>query len=98
MNDSLVKQLGELFSREDKKSIPLFSGNWDTMVTDWFKEAERVAKNNSWDDAQKLRFFSDRLKGEALDWHLEYIEQNPYLNDFDDWKTTLISRFAMNLT
>ena len=63
----IVKVLGELFSREDKKSIPTFKGkSTDKLITEWLKTAEHVARNNDWDEEQKLRFFSDRLKGEAL--------------------------------
>jgi hypothetical protein len=63
----IVKVLGELFSREDKKSIQTFKGkNTDKLITEWLKSAEHVARNNDWDEEQKLRFFSDRLKGEAL--------------------------------
>ena len=69
-NDALVRQLGELFSREDKKSIPIFKRSSDEkLVTDWLREAERIANNNEWDDEQKLKFFPDRFKHEAADWH-----------------------------
>jgi hypothetical protein len=61
----IVKVLGELFSREDKKSIPVFKGkNTDKLISVWLKAAEHVARNNDWDEVQKLRFFSDRLKGD----------------------------------
>jgi hypothetical protein len=72
----IVKVLGELFSREDKKSIPTFKGkSTDKLITEWLKTAEHVARNNDWDDDQKIRFFSDRLKGEALEWHDNYAEE-----------------------
>ena len=46
----IVKVLGELFSREDKKSIPAFKGkSTDKLITDWLKAAEHVARNNDWD-------------------------------------------------
>jgi hypothetical protein len=78
--------LGELFSREDKKSIPAFQGSSDKLITEWLKAAEHVARNNDWDeDDQKLRFFSDRLKREALlEWHDNYAEgQGNVLNYAD---------------
>ena len=54
----IVKVLGELFSREDKKSIPAFKGkSTDKLITEWLKAAEHVARNNDWDEDQKLRFF-----------------------------------------
>ena len=92
-DNQLIRQLGELFSREDKKSIQIFKGsNNDCLVTDWIREAERIARNNQWDDAQKLRFFPDRFKGEAMDWHVEYIEQHDNI-DYREWKQALIERF-----
>jgi hypothetical protein len=53
----IVKVLGELFSREDKKSIPAFKGSSDKPITEWLKAAEHVAKNNDWDENQKNSFF-----------------------------------------
>jgi hypothetical protein len=51
----IVKVLGELFSREDKKSIPAFKGkSTDKLITKWLKAAEHVARNNDWDEDQKL--------------------------------------------
>jgi hypothetical protein len=39
--------LGELFSREDKKSIPAFKGKRiDKLITEWLKPAKHVARNN----------------------------------------------------
>ncbi|KZS09757.1 Uncharacterized protein APZ42_025944 [Daphnia magna] len=39
--------LGELFSREDKKSIPIFKGKrTDKLLSEWLRVAEDVARNN----------------------------------------------------
>ena len=90
----IVKVLGELFSREDKKSIPTFKGkSTDKLITEWLKTAEHVARNNDWDEEQKLRFFSDRLKGEALEWHDEYVEEQDYHLNYTDWRKDIIERF-----
>lgn len=93
----LSAQLGELFSREEKKSIPLYKGQADDSdVKEWLIEAERIARNNSWSDNQKVRFFSDRLKGEALDWHLDYTEKKNIENKivtYKDWREDFIKRF-----
>ena len=62
--NSIVEKLGELFSREEKKTIPIYKGKRnDKLVTDWLKDAERVARNDNWTPDQKIRFFSDRLGG-----------------------------------
>ncbi|KAI9557197.1 hypothetical protein GHT06_017010 [Daphnia sinensis] len=88
----IVRVLGELFSREDKKSIPPFKGkSTDKLITEWLKIAEHVARNNNWNDKQKIRFFSDRLKGEALEWHETYDEEND--RNYDEWKAAIIERF-----
>ena len=90
----IVKVLGELFSREDKKSIPAFKGkSTDKLITEWLKAAEHVARNNDWDDDQKIRFFSDRLKGEALEWHDNYIEEQGNTLNYEDWRKDIIERF-----
>ena len=90
----IVKVLGELFSREDKKSIPTFKGkSTDKLITEWLKTAEHVARNNEWNEDQKLRFFSDRLKGEALEWHDEYVEERDDLLNYTDWRNDIIERF-----
>jgi hypothetical protein len=91
----IVKVLGELFSREDKKSIPTFKGkNTDKLITEWLKSAEHVARNNDWNEEQKLRFFSDRLKGEALEWHDEYVEEQDQFLNYTDWRKDIIERFG----
>ena len=90
----LVQKLGELFSREEKKTIPTYKGKTsDKPVTDWLKTAERVAQNNNWDPAQKIRFFSDRLGGEAIDWHTTYVIAQGANIRYEDWKKEFIKRF-----
>jgi phage-related protein len=43
----IVKVLGKLFSREDKKSITAFKGKrTDKLISQWLKAAEHVARNN----------------------------------------------------
>ena len=86
--------LGELFSREDKKSIPAFKGkSTDKLITEWLKAAEHVARNNNWDEDKKIRFFSDRLKGEALEWHDNYAEEQGNHLNYEDWRKDIIERF-----
>jgi hypothetical protein len=90
----IVKVLGELFSREDKKSIPAFKGkSTDKLITEWLKAAEHVARNNDWDEDQRIRFFSDRLKGEALEWHDNYAEEQGNQLNYEDWRKDIIERF-----
>lgn len=74
----LTRNLGELFSREEKKTIPYFNGQHDgKSIYDWLKHAERIGENNEWDDQQKVKNFSDRLTNEALDWHSEFMSDLP---------------------
>ena len=88
----LSTKLSELFSREEKRDIPIFKGSSDDInIKDWLREAERVAKKNDWSDKQKLRFFSDRLKGDALEWHLTFIEEEE--KTYKDWKKKIVERF-----
>ena len=93
LETSLVKGLGELFTREDKKNIRVFRGKpSDPPITSWLKDAEVTAYLNEWDDEQKVRYFSDRLKDEAAEWLREYIENEGDVR-YSVWKDALISRF-----
>ena len=93
LETSLVKGLGELFTREDKKNSRVFRGKpSDPPITTWLKEAEITAYLNEWDDEQKFRYFSDRLKDEAAEWFREYIENEGDVS-YSVWKDALISRF-----
>lgn len=88
----ICAQLGELFSREERKLIPIFEGDSDDIVArEWLAKAERVARNNSWTDAQKIRFFSDRFRQEAFYWHNNHYEGKypPYL----EWKEQFLKLF-----
>ena len=94
--DPIAQHLGELFSREDKKTIPFYKGtSSEVLITDWIRKAERVATNNDWNASQKIRFFSDRLKSEAADWHEEYINEDPIARklDYAAWKIAITERF-----
>ena len=93
LESSIVKGIGEMFTREDKRNIRVFKGKpSDPPVTTWLKEAEITAALNGWDDSQKVRYFSDRLKDEAAEWLLEYMESEGSCN-YSDWKKALIARF-----
>jgi hypothetical protein len=63
------------------------------LITEWLKTGEHVAGNNDWDEEQKLQFFSDRLKGEALEWHDEYVEEQDQNLKHTDWRKDIIERF-----
>ncbi|KAI9553724.1 hypothetical protein GHT06_021660 [Daphnia sinensis] len=90
----IVKAIGDLFSREDKKEIPTYKGKGtDKLITEWLKGAEHVARNNDWNDDQKILFFSDRLKGEAFEWHENYAEEEGDNLNYPDWKEAIIARF-----
>jgi len=73
-NAELARKFDQIISRDEKKEIPLYDGESDD-VHKWIQQAERVSNNNSWAMDQKIRYFSDRLKGEALEWHNEYMEK-----------------------
>ncbi|KAI9549303.1 hypothetical protein GHT06_006266 [Daphnia sinensis] len=94
VTNPIVKATGDLFSREDKKEIPTYKGkSTDKLITEWLKGAEHVARNNDWNDDQKIRLFSDRLKGEAFEWHENYAEEEGDNLNYPDWKEAIIARF-----
>lgn len=63
---------------------------------------EEHAESNNWSDAQKLRFFPDRLKGEAKQCHAESKNKVRVGNAQDPpfsyavWRADLIERFRNN--
>ncbi len=56
------------------------------------REAKFTAFINDWDDVQKIRYLSDRLRGEAAEWLQEYLIGGG-TNDYTEWKEALIARF-----
>ena len=66
--------LRELYSHDEKKSIQVFKGKrGEQLVNNWLKEAERVAQSAGWNATEKIKYFSDRLRSDAADWHSEYM-------------------------
>ena len=93
----LLSVLNELINRDEKKAIPFFSGTDNITVTEWLRDCERLAKANSWDkETTWIKIFSSRLKGDALDWNVDYFNDDNLTNDgrrYDNWKKKLIAQF-----
>ena len=55
--------LGLLNAQTANTEIPKFTGEIENelAIEEWFKIAERIARNAGWNDAQKLRFFQERM-------------------------------------
>ena len=56
------------------------------------REAEAVAVINNWNVDVKKKYIGSRLKGPALNWHVERIRDFPN-ETFADWKQALINNF-----
>ncbi|EFX66062.1 hypothetical protein DAPPUDRAFT_332580 [Daphnia pulex] len=62
--------LRELYSQDERKAIPVFKGKrGEQLINNWLKDAERVAQSAGWTPKDKIKYFSDRLRGDAADWH-----------------------------
>jgi len=86
--------LRELYSQDERKSIPVYKGKrGDQLINNWLKDAERVAQSAGWTPKDKIKYFSDRLRGDAADWHSDYIEHAINKEDYDAWEKALINRF-----
>ena len=86
--------LRELYSQDERKSIPIFKGKrGEQLVNNWLKDAERVAQSAGWEKKDKIKYFSDRLRGDAADWHTDYMERADDEEDYDAWEKALINRF-----
>jgi hypothetical protein len=74
--------------------IPAFKGkSTDKLITEWLKAAEHEARNKDWDEDQKLRFFSNRLKGAALEWQDNYAKEQGNNLNYTDWRKDIVERF-----
>lgn len=80
-------------SKEERKSIPHYNGyHTDQPITQWIREAEAIATLNEWDDEVRKRYIASRLKGSALNWHIERLPNN--VNEsYADWKKAIIENF-----
>ncbi|EFX64399.1 hypothetical protein DAPPUDRAFT_118216 [Daphnia pulex] len=86
--------LRELYSQDERKSIPVYKGKrGDQLINNWLKDAERVAQSAGWSAKDKIKYFSDRLRGDAADWNSEYIDHAADKEDYDAWEKALINRF-----
>ena len=65
----------------------------EQLVNNWLKEAERVAQSAGWNETEKIKYFSDRLRSDAADWHSEYMERAQDKDDYEEWEKSLIKRF-----
>ncbi|EFX65884.1 hypothetical protein DAPPUDRAFT_116883 [Daphnia pulex] len=86
--------LRELYSQDERKSIPVFKGKrGEQLINNWLKDAERVAQSAGWTPRDKIKYFSDRLRGDAADWHSDYMDRATNRDDYDAWEKALINRF-----
>ncbi|EFX62501.1 hypothetical protein DAPPUDRAFT_120170 [Daphnia pulex] len=91
-----VSELSELVSIPLREKIPHFSGYLgDISVTDWFKQAERIAKGGNWSKEQMKRYFSERFTKLALSFqeHLDDPENPEPISDYNEWKDLIIEEF-----
>jgi hypothetical protein len=74
--------LRELYSQDERKSITVFKGKrGEHLANNWLKDAEIFAQSAGWNATEKIKYFSDRLRSDAADWHSEYMERS---QDKDD--------------
>ena len=78
MDAALTRNLGDLFSREEKKSIPFFNGQTDgKSIHDFLRTCKKISDNNDWDEQLKTKNIGDRLTGEANEWFCEFMDNLP---------------------
>jgi hypothetical protein len=85
--------LRELYSQDERKSIPVYKGKrGDQLINNWLKDNERLAQSAGWGVKDKIKHFSDRLRGDAADWHSDYIDHAADKVDYDALEKALIRR------
>jgi hypothetical protein len=94
----LESGLGLLNAQTAKKEIPYFTGEIEgkLAIEEWFKIAERIARNAGWNDAQKLRFFQERMVKSAENFN-DSLTQAQKAN-YQIWKTSILEGLADNTT
>ncbi len=89
---------GLLNAQTTKKKIPNFTGEIEgkLAIKEWFKIAERIARNAGWNDEQKLRFFQEQMVKFAENFNdsLTPIQKATY----QLWKTNILEGLADNTT
>ena len=63
----------------------------ELLVNNWLKDAERVAQSAGWTHKDEIKYFSDRLRGDAADWH--NLDGAINKDDYDSWEKGLKNRF-----
>jgi len=83
-----------IYSHDDRKQIPVFEGKrGKPLVHTWLEDAERVAQSSSWTPSEKVKYFADRLRCDASDWHKTYIASAQLPDDYELWEKAFIERF-----
>ena len=90
--------LGLLNAQTAETEIPKFTGEIENelAIEEWFKIAERIATNAGWNNAQKLRFFQERMvkSAENVNDSLTQVQKANY----QIWKTSILEGLADNTT
>ena len=89
---------GLLNAQTTKKKIPNFTGEIEgkLAIEEWFKIAERIARNAGWNDAQKLRFFQERMVKSAENFNDSLTPAQKVT--YPLWKTNILEGLAGKTT
>ena len=79
MEAAFAKSLSNLFSIEEKKSIPYFDGKQSDgkLIHSWLVYANKIGDNNDWNCSDRVKNFSDRLVDDAMEWHESFMGNLP---------------------
>ncbi len=88
--DALVTGMRNLNAQRKLENIPFFSGdsNCTLVIEEWFKITERVARLAGWTDAQKIKYFQEKLTKSAA--HFNDSLDAAQRQDYNDWKDLLL--------
>lgn len=89
----LANQFTQLSIKDEKNSIPIFSGNtMETSVRDWLQECLTYATIYKWKAENYREIFGSRLRGEALNFHVQRMRYFP-TESFASWSKELKRTF-----
>ena len=80
------------FSSHSKINVQVYKGLNDKLtIENWFKRFEIISDYYKWNNDKKIIMLGNYLEDDALNWYLENLE----INDWNELKENLISRFSL---
>ncbi|XP_057364765.1 myosin-J heavy chain-like [Daphnia carinata] len=92
-NDDIRALAVAITRRDETQNIPIYSGNVnDQPIGVWLRDAEAIATIHEWPRESTKKILATRLKGTALQWHIDRLRVAPR-ESYSDWRNALKEHF-----